>query len=178
MVEKMEKCINEIPLVVRNSLKALSDESRQGILIYLLKVGSRSFTEIRKDLNISKNNLSYHIKNLMRYGLIYNFYSKDQFVDKYSFYEISKLGRAIITSLINSITPKKIEEGYSSERILEEETQTDANLVETFWVDYKTTHLKPVIWHFNARELIDASTGLEIVPKKPFKKEEILKISS
>ena len=33
----MEKYVNEMPLLVRNSIKALSDENRQGILIYLLK---------------------------------------------------------------------------------------------------------------------------------------------
>ena len=83
-------------LVVKNSLKALCDENRQDILIYLLKNGSKSFIEISKDLKIPKNNLSHHIKVLMRYALIYNFYNRNEFADKYSFYEISKLGKTII----------------------------------------------------------------------------------
>ena len=97
----MEKYVNEIPLLVRNSLKALCDENCQGILIYLLKNNSKSFIEISKDLKISKNNLRYHIKVLMQYALIYNFYNKNKFADKYSFYEISKLGKTVITNLIN-----------------------------------------------------------------------------
>lgn len=181
MVGQMEECINEIPLVVRNSLKALSDENRQGILMYLLKTGPRSFTEIRKGLNISKNNLSYHIKNLMRYGLIYNFYSKDEFADKYSFYEISKLGKSIITSLINSVTPLKSEEEYYHIKItMTEDINTDADLFEVFCVNFKSVPAKPEVWDYrvSAREAIDASTGLEIAPKKTLEKEEILRILS
>jgi DNA-binding HxlR family transcriptional regulator len=101
----MEKYINEMPLLVRNMLKGLCDENRQGILIYLLKNGSKSFIEISKDLKISKNNLSHHIKALMRYGLIYNFYDRNEFADKYSFYEISKLGNRMIYSLLNFLVP-------------------------------------------------------------------------
>ena len=96
---KLERYINELPLVVRNSIKALSDEKRQSILISLLKNGSRSFTEISEELKISKNNLSHHIKTLMRYGLVYNFYNRNENNDKYSFYEISKLGRKLIDML-------------------------------------------------------------------------------
>ena len=97
----MEKYVNEIHLLVRNLLKALYDENRQGILIYLLKNGSKSFIKISKDLKIPKNNLSHHIKVLMQYALIYNFYNRNKFVDKYSFYKISKLGKTVITNLIN-----------------------------------------------------------------------------
>ena len=114
MVIKLERYINELPLVVRNSIKALSDEKRQSILISLLKNGSRSFTEISEELKISKNNLSHHIKILMRYGLVYNFYNRNENNDKYSFYEISKLGRKFIDTLINFLTQKtfKGEEVY------------------------------------------------------------------
>ncbi len=97
-------------LVVRNSIKALSNEKRQGILIYLLREGSKSFTDITKDLNILKNNLSNHVKILMRYGLIYNFYNKNEFDDKYSFYEISKLGKKILINLLELAKPSMEEE--------------------------------------------------------------------
>lgn len=105
MVLKLEKYINEIPLMVRNFLKALNNETRQGIIIYLLRVGSKSFTEMSKDLKLSKNTLSHHIKNLTQHGLIYNFYSRNEFDDKYSFYEISKLGKKLINNLMDFIIP-------------------------------------------------------------------------
>ena len=54
---------------------------------------------------MSKNNLSYHFKILIRYGLIYNFYDRNEFAEKYSFYEISKLGKRLITTLLNFIKP-------------------------------------------------------------------------
>lgn len=120
MLIKMEKYINEIPLVVRNSLKALSDEKRQGILIYLLRTGSKSFIEISKDLKIPKNNLSHHIKILMRYALIYNFYDRNEYNDKYSFYKISKLGKKMIENLLTLVSPI----------IYEEEEESSYDLIE------------------------------------------------
>jgi len=111
----MEKYVNEIPLLVRNSIKALSDDNRQGILIYLEKKGPKSFIEISKELKISKNNLSHHLKILMLYGLIYNFYNRNEFADKYSFYEISKLGKRLIDTLVNFITQKTFKEEESYE---------------------------------------------------------------
>lgn len=114
MLIKMERYINKLPLIVRNSLKALNDEKRQSILIYLLKEGPKSFSEICKDLIISKNNFSHHIKILIRFGLIYNYYNRNEYDDKYSFYEISKLGREFIELLINFLSKKtpKVEESY------------------------------------------------------------------
>lgn len=149
----MEKYINEIPLVVRNSLKALSDEKRQGILIYLLRTRSRSFIEISKDLKIPKNNLSHHIKILMRYGLVYNFYNRNEFDDKYSFYEISKLGRGLIDTLINFISKKspKEEEFYDYPITAGESAFTFINYVTgedvSGWVEVSTWEPKaePVV---------------------------------
>ena len=105
MVIGMGKYVNKLPLLVRNSIKAFSDENRQDILIFLLKNGSKSFIEISKDLKIPKNNLSYHFKILIRYGLIYNFYKRNEFAEKYSFYEISKLGKRLINNLMNFVKP-------------------------------------------------------------------------
>ena len=101
----MQKYIEDIPLEIRNAIKALCSETRQAILGFLLNEGAKSFTEISKNLKISKSKLNHHLKTLMRYGMIYNFYNKNEFKDKYSFYETSKLGKTIINNLINSITP-------------------------------------------------------------------------
>lgn len=99
----MQNYIKKIPIEFRNAIKALCDEKRQAILVYLLEEGAKSFIEITNELEISKSNLDHHLKVLMRYGLIYNYYSKDKFSDKYSYYEISKLGNRIINNLINSV---------------------------------------------------------------------------
>ena len=95
----MSKYIEELPLVIRNAIKGLCDEKRQGILIYLKKKGPKSFIDIAKEFDLSKANLSHHLRNLMKTGLIYNFYQKNELNDKYSYYEISKLGKIIIENL-------------------------------------------------------------------------------
>ena len=53
----------------------------------------------------------------MRYGLLYNFYNKNEFDDKYSFYELSKIGKRFIQTLLNyEISPEII--GKENSKIL------------------------------------------------------------
>ena len=174
MVILMEKYVNEIPLLVRNSIKALCDENRQGILIYLLKNGSKSFIEISKDLKIPKNNLSHHIKILMRYALIYNFYNRNEFADKYSFYEISKLGKTIINNVINLIIPLKSDKedflfDTTMDKVTVEELSSDADVSVAIW----TVYTQPEILGYmvGTSDIIDASTGFEIPSIKSLEDE-------
>ncbi|MBD3211244.1 MAG: ArsR family transcriptional regulator [Candidatus Lokiarchaeota archaeon] len=90
-----------LPLEIRKALKGLNNNNRQEILMFLLKEDEKSFIEISKALEIQKNNLSHHIKTLMRYGLIYNFYKKNDFNEKYSYYVLSNLGKKILKLLLN-----------------------------------------------------------------------------
>ncbi len=98
---------NELPLLVKNSIKAICDENRQKILIFLNNNGSKSFIEISKKLKMPKNTLSHHIKKLMLSGLLYNHYVRNEFTGKYSFYEVSKLGKRFLESLLNFMKPHK-----------------------------------------------------------------------
>ncbi len=180
MVLKMKRYINEIPLVVKNAIKALNEEKRQSILIYLLRTGSKSFTDISKDLNLSKNNLSHHIKTLMRYGLVYNFYNRNEFVDKYSFYEISKLGKVIITNLINLVIPLRSEEeeyllDTTMDKAITEKHLTDVDSIEvSFWTEIPTKSMMGS----HKISLIDAGEGLGISSKKFLGDESDLNILS
>ncbi|KKL98799.1 hypothetical protein LCGC14_1820810 [marine sediment metagenome] len=157
----MEKYVNEIPLLVRNSIKALSDENRQGILIYLLKNNSKSFIEISKDLKMPKNNLSYHFKILIRYGLIYNFYDRNEFAEKYSFYEISKLGKRLITTLMNFIKPTL----YMEE--VDALFNTDESFISAEGLSYQTSSFIKGLTITAGNDLIG-----EKVNYKPFSKKE------
>lgn len=103
----MSKYRKELPLVIREALKGLCDEKRQGILIYLKNKGPKSFIDISREFDISKSNLSHHLKNLIKAGLIYNFYKKNELNDKYSYYEISKLGKIIIENLKSMVISKE-----------------------------------------------------------------------
>lgn len=105
----MEKYSNQVPKLLKNSIKALDNEKRQGIMMYLLEKGPKSFMEISNDLKVKKNTLSHHISILMRFGLLYNFYNKNEFNDKYSYYEVSKLGKRIMTSLMSVLIEKSEE---------------------------------------------------------------------
>ena len=58
----MEKYANKIPIVIRNAIKALDNEYRQVIMLYLGKNSPKSFMDISNELNIPKNKLSHHVK--------------------------------------------------------------------------------------------------------------------
>lgn len=170
----MEKHVNEIPLLVRNSIKALCNENRQGILIYLLKNGSKSFIEISKGLKIPKNNLSHHIKVLMRYALIYNFYDRNEFADKYSFYKISKLGKTVISNLFNLMIPLKSDKeeflfDTTIDKVGAENLSSDANISVAIWT--APTQPEILAYMVGTSDIIDASTGLEIAPLKSLEDE-------
>lgn len=181
----MEKYINEIPLVVRNSIKALSDEKRQSILMYLLKSGSKSFTEISKDLEFSKNNLSHHIKTLVRYGLVYNYYSRNEFDDKYSFYEISKLGKVIMNNLIYTVIPLYSEKediltDTLIDKPIDEIIPIEADLTESHWAGVIIAQVESEVVGYRTvtENLIDANTGLKTPSKKFLEEESKLNILS
>ena len=93
----------EIHLVIKDAIKALSNENSLRVITYLLNEGAKSFNELHKELNISKPNVAFYVKNLMVSGLIYNFYKANIYNNKHSYYEVSKLGRTIMINLINMV---------------------------------------------------------------------------
>lgn len=102
----IDKYLEKMPLIIRHALKAVSDERRLAILLYLLEEGQKSIDQIAGELKMSKRELkNKQIPVLMRYGMLYNFYTANDFDDKYCHYEISKLGKKWLNILINSVKP-------------------------------------------------------------------------
>jgi DNA-binding MarR family transcriptional regulator len=98
---KLDKYINLIPLEIRNMFKTLADENRQAIIMYLFVKGYTPLNKIAKELDMAKGDLKKHLSVLMRYGLLYNSFSKNKFDDRYSHYEVSKLGKKVLNSLLD-----------------------------------------------------------------------------
>ena len=63
---------------------------------HLVDRGKTRFIDLSKELKVSKKKLRKRIeKKLMRYGLLYNFYTENEFNDEYLWYEASELGAKV-----------------------------------------------------------------------------------
>ncbi len=65
-------------------------------ILRLLKGHQYRKRHIRKRLKTSKFIVEWYIKGLMRFGLLYNFFTKNSFRDRYRYYELSKIGKAYV----------------------------------------------------------------------------------
>jgi len=116
----------------------------------------------------------------MRYGLVYNFYNRNEYDDKYSFYEISKLGKVIITNLINLVIPLRSEEeelflDTTMDKAITEKLLTDVDSIGvSFWTEIP---IESKMGHYKIY-LSDAGEGLEIPSKKFLEEESKLNILS
>lgn len=103
---QIKQYAEEMPIELRRSIEALSDEVRLGIFFVLFKYGEMSFSEIRNKLEIPAKNsgyLAYHLKKLEKSALIRNDYSKKSGVTNHSFYDVTEFGERFIEGLMKSI---------------------------------------------------------------------------
>ncbi len=104
--KQIKQYAEEMPIELRRSIEALSDEVRLGIFFVLFKYGEMSFSEIRNKLEIPTKNsgyLAYHLKKLEKSALIRNDYSKKSGVTSHSFYDVTEFGERFIEGLMKSI---------------------------------------------------------------------------
>ena len=83
-----------IPQEVRSILEVLGEPSRMGLLKALAEERELSFRELQglaKPLNAST--LTYHLKALMKAGLVENHYRKVEGKGDYSFYQLTGLAK-------------------------------------------------------------------------------------
>lgn len=103
---QIKQYAEEMPIELRRSIEALSDEVRLGIFFVLFKYGEMSFSEIRTKLEIPAKNsgyLAYHLKKLEKSALIRNDYSKKSGATNHSFYDVTEFGERFIEGLMKSI---------------------------------------------------------------------------
>jgi DNA-binding HxlR family transcriptional regulator len=89
-----------IPHEIRTLLEALSESSRQGLVMMLADRGELSFKEI---LHLSRplnpSTLDHHLKELMKAALVKNHYKKVEGRDDYSFYQLTDFGREFLARI-------------------------------------------------------------------------------
>lgn len=82
-------------IMTAKAFATLSDKTSLDIA-NRLKNDDLSFTELQKSTNLDKNSLYYKIKNLIKSGIIVNYYQKRKNTSEYSFYQITSFGKKIM----------------------------------------------------------------------------------
>jgi len=87
-----------IPEDLRSILLSVDSDVKWAILSDLSE-GDKSFTELKKDLEIDNKSLSYNLYKLLENGVITHYYKHEFFKPDFSFYRLTNIGKGIIKSI-------------------------------------------------------------------------------
>lgn len=100
-----QKYSQEIPQDITQIIAALDDPIRRAIIVLLDKNTEITFSDIKKELGLTKLTLNYHLKNLYAAGLTDHYFRHELGNQKYSYYAITKLGKRVLFNLFKAIVP-------------------------------------------------------------------------
>jgi len=145
------------PQEIEKAQKGLNTPISRGIFVYLLTQGQKTFSEMSKQLEIDPNKLSYHLKNLVKNGLLSHTYAHEEHRQDHSFYEVSNFG--------NVYAKKCLEAAYYPYQsrvspVMEIPTPESEESIDTFEISSSVTSVEPPAFYL-----------LEKSSKKEAKKE-------
>ncbi len=152
MIDLYRQILNEFPEDFQLMLKALGHKTRVKIGILLLNKKSLSLLKIIDSLKIEKTLLLNHIKILELGGLVQNYLKRTESTREYSFYELTRFGRNIVTGLISNYI-----ESYSNSK--DDEMSQALKYIDDFPEDFELS-LKGIS-NKSRFSLIAAMSGLE-----------------
>jgi DNA-binding transcriptional ArsR family regulator len=86
------------------ALGTITNEKRREIIMLLEKEGDRSFSELQASLGVDKGTLTYHMKELVKAGLVANIYERRGGTGPpqtgnarlYSYYKLTSFGEYVM----------------------------------------------------------------------------------
>ena len=91
---------SKFPPEINRALDALGQENRRKIILFILKKKNMSFSDLIEYTELNSSTLNFHLKELMKAGLINNYYSKSENPGrKYSYYELTDFGKDFCKAL-------------------------------------------------------------------------------
>ena len=103
---KIEDYASEIPEEIRRAIRGLDSDYRAAIFVALYRRGEFSFSELQKELGISKAMLNYHLGKLIEGALVHHYYKHELGTEKYSFYNVTPFGQNFVEILSQFLKPQ------------------------------------------------------------------------
>jgi len=102
----MSLLMNDLPEELVKIVKALTDETRRGIVLSLFDRDSISYSQIQNSFQVKKGTLNHHLHILVSSGLIRNFSITSPANPYKSYYAITDFGRKFVEALRQTLEPK------------------------------------------------------------------------
>lgn len=141
------KYAQELPQEATLIITSLDDPIRRAILILLRKYDELSFSDMKKELGLTKLTLNYHLKNLYSAGLTDHYFRHEFGNQKYSYYSITSLGKRILSNLIKALVPPVPFQKVRKEETLEKYelvSGTTSTCFASYWLGNKKKAVKVV----------------------------------
>lgn len=120
-----------LPYELDLAINGLNNKQRQEILLILNDVDKISFSDLSQKTGIDGASLSNHLKILSASLLAEHFYDHRIGNDKYSYYQISPLGKRLLQNLMGTLYVKveRTRICTTIQRVVERETTSYASVV-------------------------------------------------
>jgi len=107
--EVIEKYASEVPVELRNAVKALSDDRKWAVYVALIKEGEKNFNSLKNMFDFHPQELDRVLKSLKSAGLIRKYVVSLEDVGKANrtLYAPTEFGKAFLESLYYSIMPRE-----------------------------------------------------------------------
>lgn len=140
VLEKKKGSAEGFPEEVKLAIKSLDNPVRQSVLMLLNNNNELSFSEIRRELQVNKLQLNFHLKNLFSSALIDHYYRHELGNSNYSYYSLTSLGKRIIAHLISAfIPPSPIQKIREPQSYFTDYSHPTSNLNDFSDVTFKIT---------------------------------------
>lgn len=117
-MKSYEKYAAEVPDEVVKIITALDDPVRRAILILLNKHNEISFSDIQRELDVSKLILNYHLKNLYSVGLVDHYFRHELGNQKYSYYTMTSLGKRVLNNIVEMLIPPLVYSARKEQKVV------------------------------------------------------------
>jgi len=107
--EIVERYASEVPIELRNAVKALSDDRKWAVYVALIKEGEKNFNSLKNLFEFHPEELNRVLRSLKSAGLIRKYVASLEDVGKAqrTFYAPTEFGKAFLETLYYSIMPKE-----------------------------------------------------------------------
>lgn len=118
----IDRYAQEVPRDIRRATESLSGNEEYAVIVYLLKEGDKSFTQIKEEFDFHQNTLSRVLSKLQRGGLILRRETVEKGERYDAKYTVTSFAKRVFDGLFDSVQPsdRGLEPSPTFESVLSE----------------------------------------------------------